>query len=53
MESPRKLQAWIRGWMQDQKTGTVSLVTRRAVVTFLLMMAMALFLVAAISRMLH
>lgn len=37
----------------EQKSGSVSLGTRRAIVTFLLIMGTAVLLVAAISKLLH
>ncbi len=53
MERWRKALSWREKGTEEQKSDPVSLGTRRAVVTFLLIMAMAILLVAAISRVLH
>ncbi len=53
MERWRKVLPWMEKGTQEQKSDPVSLGTRRAIVTFLLIMGMAILLVAAISRVLH
>ncbi len=53
MNAWRAVRSWLQGEEAEEKSDPVSLGTRRAIVTFLLIMGMAVLLVAAISKILH
>ncbi len=53
MNAWRTVRSWLQGEEVEEKSDPVSLGTRRAVVTFLLIMGMAVLIVAAISKVLH
>ncbi len=53
MNAWRSVRSWIQRSEPAQEAGPVSLGTRRAVVTFLVIMGMAALLVAAISKVLR
>lgn len=53
MEPRRRVLSWMKRLNPAQNSDPVSLGTRRAILTFLLIMGMAVLLVAAISKALH